>query len=755
MGGFSWSEEDLAFLKKNYTTSSIKDIAAAIGRTHKAVKNMAGKLNLIQDPTKAGPKLPWSNSEVKLIEEHYQRSRKRDLLNILEGRSWKAIREKANSLGIRRDEELVKADLIENTQSAILTKYGEISYFSTEDGKQKAKETNMSRRGVPYAMLDEGVKEKAKKTVQKRYGVDNVFQDPDTQKKAKDTLMSNYGVNHAMQSPEIRKRAQKTSMERYGFPNPLQVPGAAENGMLKKYGKANPLRVPELMEKKKKTCLERYGFEHAIESQEVRAKLSKSRGSPEAKKKDYETRIKNNTFTCSKEELVFGYYLSQVDTDTLAQQLHPDIHQVIDFYSPKFHQWVQYDGAYWHQKTNTEGGKQQASINKSAARDATQDEIIPNLVRFRSDEVDEAIKRGDILAFIEARLSSKQEATKDINACHQYRKRVETYTEDLATLPFNTLNIKPSEFTLQKEPISSSIKEFIVRYEWLGTLGPSPKWCFTARYKGVLAGVVLINEPNSYSNVLGTNTKKYEALIQRGASAAWTPKNLGSMLIMYACRWMVNNTEKRAFTGYADPAAGERGVIYRACNFEYLGNKFGNTYMYRHAQISKMFTSHDLKRTSAFKKWCRENSIETDKSWFKINGFKNINNIPDEIKRRWYADISRLIQNADKVKLASKSKFILVLGKDKREQKFLNKLKTYTAYEYTDTQPRGIVAIPKNSHNKANTFDRKNPSKLQYIIDNHKLMSTSELAKGMNESARWVKRQIALLIKEGRLDPKR
>jgi hypothetical protein len=43
---------------------------------------------------------------------------------------------------------------------------------------------------------------------------------------------------------------------------------------------------------------------------------------------------------------------------------------------------------------------------------------------------------------------------------------------------------------------------------------------------------------------------------------------------------MVKNTDKRVFSGYSDPKANEVGIIYQACNFEYLGNNFGNYYFY-------------------------------------------------------------------------------------------------------------------------------------------------------------------------------
>ena len=57
-----------------------------------------------------------------------------------------------------------------------------------------------------------------------------------------------------------------------------------------------------------------------------------------------------------------------------------------------------------------------------------------------------------------------------------------------------------------------------------------------------LAGVVIFETPLAYSTMLGPNTKDTERLISRGASASWTPRNLGSKLLSYAIDWCVQNT---------------------------------------------------------------------------------------------------------------------------------------------------------------------------------------------------------------------
>lgn len=269
--------------------------------------------------------------------------------------------------------------------------------------------------------------------------------------------------------------------------------------------------------------------------------------------------------------------------------------------------------------------------------------------------------------------------------CHQYKIKQKTLEKDIKTLPFDYTLLTPNNFYLKKEEkISDEIKNFIKKYEWLGSIGVSPKWIFTAYYKDTLGGVVFINEPMGYSKLLGEETKKYEALIQRGACASWTPKGLGSRLIMYACNWMVKNTEKRCFIGYSDSEAGEIGTIYQACNFDFLGFSYGNNYLYRHPTFKsgKLFSSQVLKRTSTFKRWAKESRICLEEHWFNKNGFKALSKMPVAVKMMWKEWRDDILNNSEKIPILRKGKYVLVLGKNKKEKKYLNSLKNYKACSY-------------------------------------------------------------------------
>lgn len=258
--------------------------------------------------------------------------------------------------------------------------------------------------------------------------------------------------------------------------------------------------------------------------------------------------------------------------------------------------------------------------------------------------------------------------------CHQYRIRQETLQKDVED-GFPT-NLRPRDFILAQEPYTKEHKKFIERYEWLGNIGQSVGKIFTARWEGKLAGVVIIGAPNAYSFDM-----RLEALIQRGACASWTPKNLGSMLVMFGCHWMVNNTEKRIFTAYSDPEAGEIGTIYQACNFDYLGQKWGAGKMY--FIDGKWKSMRTFTNTWGVHKWAKELGIEWLPEWtISKSGRQNLKTMPREITNRLRAYGNAKAKACSVKNQPKKGKYVLLLGKDKRETKKLEVLRTWKKLKY-------------------------------------------------------------------------
>lgn len=262
--------------------------------------------------------------------------------------------------------------------------------------------------------------------------------------------------------------------------------------------------------------------------------------------------------------------------------------------------------------------------------------------------------------------------------CWQYDIRVNNAVKDiedalhqgLTKQELNDLQI--SDFTMQYE--QNSFKEasvFINKHEWLGKMGLYPTHIFTARYKNVLAGVVTMDMPNAFCNLLGKDTKYLERLIGRGACISWSPKNLASSLIMFAIRWMVSNTPYRLFTAYSDPEAKELGTIYQACNFYYLGQNSGTKYKY--LVNGRWVTDRSFRSRSMYKRLAKQLNIIWNRDW--QSGDKVLfDRMPDDIVKK-LKDASKQLQISCPKKLQPlKHKYAYILGADRRETKKLKKI---------------------------------------------------------------------------------
>ncbi len=274
--------------------------------------------------------------------------------------------------------------------------------------------------------------------------------------------------------------------------------------------------------------------------------------------------------------------------------------------------------------------------------------------------------------------------------CYQYQKRLDTLEEDKKILGWDDdfiSKIDLSEFEFKYIDSKKDKKlatEFIKKYEWLQSIGSFPTHWFTASYRGVLGGVIIMSMPNAFSKLLGEDTKEVERLIARGASASWTPMNLGSKFLMWCIKWMVNNTQYRLFTCYSDPQAKELGTIYQSLNFYYLGQSSGTTVRCVNPyNKDKLISDRAFRARSMYKRYAKDLGIEWQKNW---NNDQSVlwDNIPDDIEKQ-LRDYSKIMYNkSEKIYFPSKSKYAFVLGRDKRETKFLRKkfLSMNKVYEY-------------------------------------------------------------------------
>jgi len=278
------------------------------------------------------------------------------------------------------------------------------------------------------------------------------------------------------------------------------------------------------------------------------------------------------------------------------------------------------------------------------------------------------------------------------NHCWQYEIRQQNLSNDLKEANLTkkehqSLHINDFEFSyVPKEDKAQcdEIKQFIERHEWLGKL---PIWLthrFTARLKknGNLAGVIIMATPNSFSNILGEENKDKEKLISRGACISWSPKNLASWLLMKSIKWMVQNTEFRAFSAYSDPEAKELGTIYQACNFFYLGQKFGAGSQYLDSENPKRgwFGSSGFADRSQIVRYAKKLEIEWQPEWYKFVGkkknYKKVNwaTIPENVAQQLKQERKAHQDRCQKRPSPSKHKYIYILGRSKKETKELKKL---------------------------------------------------------------------------------
>lgn len=90
-----WSEEDIEFLFQN-PTMSIANIAAILEKSEASVKSKRSRLGIRTEDAK-----PWTADERRILQYNYEKG-KTELMQLLPGRSWNAIRSQAAFLRKRQ-----------------------------------------------------------------------------------------------------------------------------------------------------------------------------------------------------------------------------------------------------------------------------------------------------------------------------------------------------------------------------------------------------------------------------------------------------------------------------------------------------------------------------------------------------------------------------------------------------------------------------------------------------------------------------
>lgn len=129
------------------------------------------------------------------------------------------------------------------------------------------------------------------------------------------------------------------------------------------------------------------------------------------------------------------------------------------------------------------------------------------------------------------------------------------------------------EATSVKRIDLATARDFIEEYEWLGNVGSSQR-CYGLFHQAELLAVCCftrVMSPGGFRRLLPLVAGGMIYQLCRGATAPFAPAWASSRLIARALRLLRRETGAELVVAYADPRAGELGVVYRAANALYLG----------------------------------------------------------------------------------------------------------------------------------------------------------------------------------------
>jgi len=534
-----------------------------------------------------------------------------------------------------------------------LKKYGFESPLQRVDIIEKIKNSNKIKYGVEFPSQSKEIKEKIKKTCLNKYGETSYMKT----EQFKNSFKVKYGVDCPLKKEEFLNKFKKTNLEKYGFITPLKseiIKDKISKTKKDKYGNENFNN----RKKYKDTCLEIFGFENPMMNPEVQNKLKKVMLDkydvefPSQHEYFFKKMLKNGFKINKYKDL---YYQGSYELDFLEKYYHIGIkrHNSIKYiYNNKEHI---YFPDFYFEPLNL--------IIEIKSKKWYDENLEKNLAKQKSCQ-----EQGYNFIFL---IDKNYEVFNKLIKFHIYNKK-HSWQYDIRLNTINEFKIEKklnvSDFTFEYVPdnnkiLCDEVKIFIEKYEWLGKMPNRPTHRFIAKYENKLAGVVIMATPNQFSKLLGDNTSQLEKLISRGACASWTPKNLASSLIMWSIKWMVKNTQFRIFTAYSDPDAKELGTIYQACNFIYLGQKYGSNKIYFDLNKPHLdwFSSRYFHRRSMYKKMAKKLNIEI--TWNKVS------EIPLDTKKLLNLEIEKYEKSCINRIATPKHKYVYILGNCKRETK--------------------------------------------------------------------------------------
>ena len=124
----------------------------------------------------------------------------------------------------------------------------------------------------------------------------------------------------------------------------------------------------------------------------------------------------------------------------------------------------------------------------------------------------------------------------------------------------------------------NTAKPFIEKYHYSKSVnGIKVSYCFglfrPSEFLPELVGAAIFGEPAMTNQASSWNPSNPDKVLElrRLACIDDTPKNAESFFISKMLRWLKKNTDAEVILSYADSNYGHEGIIYKASNFELVG----------------------------------------------------------------------------------------------------------------------------------------------------------------------------------------
>ena len=240
----------------------------------------------------------------------------------------------------------------EKIKQTCLEKYGVEYFWQSDECKEKIKQTCLEKYGVDSPLKSKKIRNKGKQTCLKKYGVDNPAKLEENKEKVKQTCLKKYGTISTTQCKEVRDKIKQTCLEKYGVDNPAKLEENKEKvkqTCLKKYGGLAPICDPNIKSQIKQTCLEKYGVDNYGKSLKHKINMSTIMSSDEMQEHRYNVMTKNHSFNTSKPEEELYLYIKE-KFPSVKRQYKDKLRYPYncDFYIPELDYFIELQGYYTH-----------------------------------------------------------------------------------------------------------------------------------------------------------------------------------------------------------------------------------------------------------------------------------------------------------------------------------------------------------------------------------------------------------------------